>query len=324
MSSLPAAKPVVKKFYLPQLDGVRFIAFFLVFLRHNIPVNDRVLAWISPSAQRLFIATRDTLGFGLSLFFFLSSYLITSLLILEKDKLGTINLPMFYVRRILRVWPLYFALIAIVSLVGIWREPEHMEISRVISMVALSTNWYIQYHGIGPFILGPLWSIAVEEQFYVVWPTLFKTVNISRMVAVTALVALISLAATAMLVYHGSNGQDLWVNSLSEALFFAVGGLLALVTSFQRKASIVYAAILGLAGAAIWLTSEYFTGIIDWSAHLTWFTAAAGYLGIAIGCCLILLAALHFPASLVPRWLVYLGKISYGLYMFSALAMYLR
>jgi peptidoglycan/LPS O-acetylase OafA/YrhL len=310
-------------FYIPQLDCLRFLAFFLVFLHHNIPVGNKVLQHFGPSVQQMVIIIRDSAGFGLSLFFFLSSYLITTLLMLEKSTSETINLRSFYARRVLRIWPLYFAFLALVAIVGHWCPAHHISIARFAAMSVLAGNWFSIFSGLGPFVIGPLWSISVEEQFYVIWPGMFRSLSLRTFVWFTALLGGASLVVTAILAHRGSTSLDLWMNSVSECIFFAGGGLLALLVRAHRRPDLRYAVLMMIGGGALWFILEATCKINDRNIQPTPFDAAGGYLLAAIGCTLLIVGALHFPTRLVPGPMVYLGKISYGLYVFHALAMYL-
>ena len=92
-----------KRFYRPELDAVRFLAFMAVFLHHCLPIQPNG-SWK--------VSFTMACGFGLSVFFTLSAYLITTLLLRERAQTGTVSLPLFYKRRILRIWPLYFLALA--------------------------------------------------------------------------------------------------------------------------------------------------------------------------------------------------------------------
>jgi peptidoglycan/LPS O-acetylase OafA/YrhL len=97
------------KIYLPGLNGLRAIAAFGVLFSH---VNLGIEAYGLPIRK-----TSDLAGFGVTIFFALSGFLITYLLLKEKEQFNTINIKNFYVRRILRIWPLYFLFIGIGFLV---------------------------------------------------------------------------------------------------------------------------------------------------------------------------------------------------------------
>ena len=96
------------RFYRPELDGLRFLAFFLVFICHA----QYGIAWQSWAGQLLLHVGAGG-SFGVDLFFVLSAYLITELLRREKLETGSIDVGGFYVRRILRIWPLYFGFLVL-------------------------------------------------------------------------------------------------------------------------------------------------------------------------------------------------------------------
>src|SRR5436305_10886285 len=104
----PAA-PVAGRFYRPELDGLRFFAFLGVFVFHAAP---RTLEFYAAAGYprwltNLLISVFGAGAYGVDLFFALSAYLITSLMLRERATTGSFDLRSFYVRRILRIWPLY-------------------------------------------------------------------------------------------------------------------------------------------------------------------------------------------------------------------------
>jgi len=146
------------KFYIPSLDGMRTIAFLMVFLSHSGAHN------IVPG------------GFGVTVFFFLSGYLITTLLRREYEKNQFINFKHFYLRRIVRIWPAFYLVLflgAILTLIGVL-EGE-MQLPGFLSQVLHYYNYYeafVSPSGIAPGT-GVYWSLAVEEHFYCLFPFLY-------------------------------------------------------------------------------------------------------------------------------------------------------
>ena len=107
-------------FYIPQLDGLRFLAFLAVFVAHATNANGELptgsVEWYHAEWWGRSALLAGNLG--VALFFVLSSYLITSLLVREEDATGRIDVPAFWVRRILRIWPLYFGFVFTYAIFG--------------------------------------------------------------------------------------------------------------------------------------------------------------------------------------------------------------
>lgn len=146
------------KFYIPSLDGMRTVAFIIVFLSHA------GLNHIIPGA------------FGVTIFFFLSGYLIATLLRREYEVHQFINLKHFYLRRILRIWPGFYLILflaTILTLAGVFKES--MRLSAFLSQILHYYNYYETFfgsYGVAPGS-GAYWSLAVEEHFYLVFPFLY-------------------------------------------------------------------------------------------------------------------------------------------------------
>lgn len=119
-------------------------------------------------------AVRSAGGFGVCLFFLLSAYLITELLQRERARTGTIHVRSFYIRRILRIWPLYFFFLLLGSALGLIVHSWRISAARIFAFVFLAGNWYVAAVGFGKNPIFPLWSISLEEQFYLVWPWVAK------------------------------------------------------------------------------------------------------------------------------------------------------
>lgn len=159
----PAAKPVASSkgagLYIPSLDGIRAVSFMIVFLAHA-----GLEKWVP--------------GYlGLTVFFFLSGYLITTLLRIEADQRGRINFSYFYVRRALRIFPPFYVVLGlalILTVLGVLPGPTHLD-GWPFQALHL-TNYYIirsgWWEGIAPGTW-VYWSLAVEEHFYLVFPFLF-------------------------------------------------------------------------------------------------------------------------------------------------------
>src|SRR5690606_12891158 len=150
---------------------------------------------------------------GVNFFFMLSGFLITYLLIKEKEFTGTIHVPNFYVRRILRIWPLYYLCVA-VGFIG-------FALLKKISGAPLEENanaWYYLFFAANfdimhtwpekpdALLLSVLWSVAVEEQFYLTWPLILRIVPLKGYKYVFPGIMLFSLVFRSF--YTGDNDQE--------------------------------------------------------------------------------------------------------------------
>ncbi len=157
----------MSKLHFPGLNGLRAIAASGVVVRH-------LSADLEAKLQFTYAARSDLAGYGVTLFFVLSGYLITYLLLLEKVKTNTISIKKFYTRRILRIWPLYYAylLIALLCIYFFdwqgfqsWIIPLYLFLLPNVSMmIGVDVNNLINHY----------WTLGVEEQFYIFWPLIIK------------------------------------------------------------------------------------------------------------------------------------------------------
>jgi len=298
----PRIEQTEDRFYRPELDAVRFFAFFAVLLHHG------------PKGGGFLNAAWAACDFGLSMFFLLSGFLITELLLRERERKQTVDWGRFFVRRALRIWPLYYAalacafVIALVSAHRYWVSPLGL-----VTMSVFVANWF----QIGPklgVLVGHLWSISVEEQFYMIWAPVIK---IGGKALATATSVIFVVVAGTWLWTHSWKGWKIWFDTPIEFLFFAGGALIAISTRGERPKwtnGAVRAAFLAL-GPMVLLVASSIGGIgVDDDRVLGAIRLSIGYVGGLVGCALIFFAMLGMPR--IPTALRYLGKISYGLYVF--------
>jgi peptidoglycan/LPS O-acetylase OafA/YrhL len=190
--------------YLPGLDGLRAISVLAVIVFHHYLVGGHEAGW-APG------------GFlGVEVFFVVSGYLITSLLLNERRETGRVSLRMFYLRRARRLLPALFTLLAVVVAFSLLFLPDAIGTLRSDTVAALTytSNWwqmiahrsYIAQAG-RPELLKHLWSLAIEEQYYLAWPFLLmlglRKLGRQRMLATMLGTALASTLLLALLA-HGS------------------------------------------------------------------------------------------------------------------------
>src|SRR5918992_975019 len=176
--------------YAPGLDGLRALAVIAVLLYHA------ELSWLPG-------------GFlGVEVFFVISGYLITALLLAEHRQRGSVDLKAFWLRRARRLLPALYLLLVVTLAFAVVFLPEEVARLRNDAAAAFAyvTNWYLVFNNesyfetVGrPSLLLHLWSLAIEEQFYVLWPPLF-VVGMMLLRRYTLLVALAGAAVSALLM----------------------------------------------------------------------------------------------------------------------------
>ncbi|MDR0270889.1 acyltransferase family protein [Paenibacillus sp.] len=305
----------LNKRYMPGLDGLRTLAVFFVVLYH-LNFN-----W-APG------------GFlGVSIFFVLSGYLITDLLTAEWSRNHTIDLKAFWIRRCRRLLPAMLVMMAAVVAWVTLFNPSLMSVLRgdVVSSLFYVNNWYLIFHQVsyfekfGPISpFGHMWSLAVEEQFYLLWPLLMllgmKLLK-KRGPVVLLIMALAALSAFMMMLLYdqGSDPSRVYYGTDTRAFSLLIGAALSILWPSQKLSTKVSAktrlaldgmGIIGLVSVfvMVWMTNEYES-----------FLYPGGFLLLSLMTAMIIASAAH-PASLTGmllglkplRWL---GSRSYSIYI---------
>lgn len=311
------------RFYRPELDVLRFFAFFGVFLFHTVPHNIgfyeslRIPHFISA----LLLYAGGAGSFGVDLFFALSAYLITSLLLRERTLTGELDLASFYVRRILRIWPLYLSFVLLATLLPLLTHGPKLPRIYIVGYSLLAGNWIYVFYGLPASVAIPLWTVSIEEQFYLTWPVVFRRLSVRSM----GLMALIALLATnlcrVLLVAAGARAQTLEYSTVTRLDPIVLGILMALFAQklprFTRGGRI---ALLS-SGVGTWICVSAFCQSYNSEALQAW-RLAIGLPLTAVASAAILLAVLGSQTPFLKnRLLVYLGKISYGLYVVHMFAL---
>lgn len=307
-----------RRFYQPELDGLRFYAFLGVFVCHSLPFEPAFYARFHLPVPWLWGAIAKSGADGVDLFFALSAFLITSILLRERQQTGAISLRRFYLRRILRIWPLYFLLIAVAVVLSHTMARQHLPWYYVAGYLLFVGNWVHAVFGKPESICSPLWTVSIEEQFYLIWPVLMKL--LTRRGMIVAGIVTFSLATVSRLGFMiaGWSGGFIYYGSISRCDSLALGILLALFADRLPRPTRGARRLLLAAGLTGWIVSSAWLneqpGPVE--MRMVW-----GRFIVSLSAGAILYACLDSRSQLVRgSWVVRLGKISYGLYMLHVTA----
>lgn len=311
-----------ERFYQPELDALRFFAFFGVFVFHAAP---RYLEFYDAAGSprwlsNLLISIFGAGAFGVDLFFALSAYLITNLLLREREKTGVLDVRGFYLRRILRIWPLYFAFIAFAAIVGVLVPQQHLPEHYVVSYYLLAGNWSYVLWGLPASFAIPLWTISIEEQFYLAWPLAMRKASVRAMAWMAVGGLVVATMWRAYLALTGASIDAMEYTTFTRLDPIAWGILLALYGHKLPQLSRVARIVLLCGGAAACAIECGLVVLLNPPKVSNW-KLAMSHPVTALGSAAVLLAVLGSQNSFLRQgWLLYLGKISYGLYVIHEFA----
>lgn len=321
------------KVFFPSLNGLRFIAAFVVIIHHLEQIK---LFFGLPSIFFKWHFIKIVGELGVTLFFTLSGFLITYLLLTEKERFGTIFVKEFYIRRVLRIWPLYYLIIGLGLFVlphipffniPVYTEGVHYKFgTKVFFYAILFPNIVSNLYAYMPFI-AQAWSIGIEEQFYLIWPWMVKWSR--RYLTVLVSIVLGLLLITNILYFFADHSPDISHTSTKTK---------AITLAYK------FFSLLRISCMAIGGIGAYFLFNLNMKILRPIFKPAAQILTLTIVLLLMLFGveipfvnhefyALFFivlilnlaanPKSLFNlefKWLDYLGKISYSIYMWHGVA----
>lgn len=298
------------KIYLSGLNGLRAIAAISVLVSH---VGLKLF-----KASNLNIYKIDLNFDGVTLFFVISGFLITYLLLIEKDKSLTIDIPKFYIRRILRIWPIYYLIIALTLFILIF-------VSNISMFHTFNVFYYIFFAANIPFVLSqgiPLishyWSIGVEEQFYLFWPWIVRNTRNQLLYKVLALFIFIFIIKLGFWYFLGSDSllyRFFVVTRFHCMMIGAIGAIL-----FMNPDNIL-----------IKLCSNKYVQIVNWILVLLLLfglfrlPAPISVEITSILSLILIIGQITVRNRIVNLELIFfnfLGRISYGLYVIHPLVIY--
>jgi peptidoglycan/LPS O-acetylase OafA/YrhL len=290
--------------HVPALDGIRGLGAVAVISAHYFP------------------ASASGAGYCIEVFFALSGFLITTLLLEERDRVGRVSLAAFYRRRAYRLLP---ALLTVLAAYAIATSASRLALEQIavgafyVTNIVMAAGSQLLYSG----PLKPFWSLALEEQFYLFWPLLLllllrRHVRESRVALTLGLVFLVLVLYRAGLGLAGASWSRLYFGPDTHADALVLGCLLALL---RRRG-------LRVPQWAGWVALTPFVAVIAWNLPLTEAAheIAYGLAPLAIAAAVLVGAAIEpglLSRCLSFRPLVWLGLISYSLYLWHLFVLWL-
>ncbi len=301
--------------YLSGLNALRFFAAFFVIVSHG-----QISLWKLGVVEAPKAAFFNRGGDGVEFFFTLSGFLITGLLVKEFEKTGTVSLRKFYLRRVLRIWPLYFfAVISGFVILGFLYPrifgQAYFEFSiakGLLLFIFFLPNLATSFYPTG--LLYPLWSIGVEEQYYLFWAPLIKKFRLN---IPGVIITFLIFSYTLYVVMHFNllRFSPSWVKFFLSMKFYAMatGGLFSYLFLSRNKLVYRYLLFKGILPSVlvVFVLWHYLIGF-PFSEGF-WFHLLVPF---AYGVVILTTVSPRRIINLEINILTYLGIISYGLYMY--------
>ena len=295
--------------YIPVLDGLRALSILLVLLSHST-IYDQPTPWL----LEMGIHCGET---GVAVFFVISGYLITSLLLKEEKKNGRISLSGFYTRRVLRIFPAYYFYLLVIGTLSFSGTIPRLPVPDYVASFIFVRNLVGHAHE-----TAHLWSLALEEQFYFLWPSILVFVRPPQRLRITigiiiaisvwrsTLVALSAVDVGALYMRTDLRFDSLLVGCVL-ALLRADNGFRERIAQFQHWPG---ASVCGPALLAGWVT--YIHRLPGGGALAT--------LGTALLIAFVVNWLLENPTSIIDRLLsvpvlLFIGRLSFSLYLWQQL-----
>ncbi|MCS6900887.1 MAG: acyltransferase [Myxococcales bacterium] len=314
---------VRERIHFPRLDGLRSVAALAVVVAH-LESKKGHFGFGEHALPRLLFLGQT----GVSLFFVLSGYLITFLLLVERQIAGTIDIKKFLIRRALRIWPLYFLILLLgfffvpqISFFDVPGQTEHLQrhfLLKLLLFLAFQPNLALIVFAPIPYA-SQAWSIGIEEQFYVAWPFVVRRAR-SVVAVATTIIAAVAIArggVELLRAFAPLGPRPRFLVELASRFFLysryecmAVGAIFAAL-AFEGRAAFLRTRAASLLALVLLCLFFSFDASLPFLGHLP---QALGF-GLLVTC------LAHGPNEVGPFRLLetplmmYLGKISYGIYM---------
>jgi peptidoglycan/LPS O-acetylase OafA/YrhL len=304
---------------LPGLNGLRAIAASLVLFTHVFQIAGEM----GDSWAENFGYKHPLLGTEMvNLFFVISGFIITYILYKEKNETGTISLYRFYFKRALRIWPLYFGVIAIVYVLtrttGLYTDFPELNRNGILSLVFFIVTFHPFVVEVRTSVLPHYWSLSVEEQFYIFWPPMFKFLSRKGVLVFCLLIigGLVVLRNMCGYLDAHYGAQFPWIKSLETLFTSSMFGSVAI--------GVIGAWLLVHNSPVLNLLYNRYLQIFCWVVLLSMviYPIRINYIHFELTAFVSLILVLNVTSNknsllkLEQKWLDRTGMISYGIYMF--------
>ncbi len=281
--------------YYSKLDGLRCIAVFMVLLAHFPPY----------AGEKIYSGL-----FGVILFFVLSGFLITNILLGAPDKPFLKLYSTFIGRRALRIFPIYYLVIALLFVSNFWLVKEY-----IFYFVTYTYNYAFGKYNLPITIVHPFWTLCIEEQYYLFWPfivLLFRKNNTTLLV-ITGVIIGCSFGITSyrFFTHLPINGASLTTHMFS----LAIGSWGAIISARKKLPELVFTN-----GKVFYLIATGLALILVFHNYIPWpirnFILSVISLFIILKACFYDFGNFKIDSFLTNKYVQYLGSISYGIYIY--------
>lgn len=317
-----------QRIYFKNLDILRFMAAYMIVLLHcffgwQIKFgNPKLLVnSFSPASIEKIELIMHNFSFGVDIFFIVSGFLLTYLLLAEKEKTGKVDVIKFYIRRAFRIWPLYFFMILLAPLLSYFLYEQS---PTYLYHFLFAGNFDLIENGPKSVATNHLWSICIEEHFYLFCPLLIGFIPMKKLPQTLLSIILASIIFRGFFLSHTSDyGMSYYVHTLSRIDILALGGLFGYLY-YHRKIKfnhplpirlIIYSMFLLIFFNVNYVESGSF--LIDTMKKYLFVLPFSYWLGNFL---------FHKNALFsIDRPSIFhsFGKVSYGIYMFNPVIIFL-
>lgn len=303
------------KFHFKSLDAIRTLAFFSTFLAHSFrTANTEIL---NSTLFKLIEYVKQTIGFGVPIFFVLSGFLITYLILKDQEK-NRFTIKNFYIKRILRIWPVYYAVVIFGFFIFpllrslILHQPTTENAHFFMYLFFLSNldqifNNQLPF-GVG---LGPTWSVSIEEQYYLFWPILLfflpKKNFVKGILSVLVVTTILSLK------YNLPH-----THSITSMIYLSMGSLFGYISFYNYKSintKIAQSGFWTILAILVFTVSIYNSNLLPSPIKIIIFSLGIG---------LFILYQIYAPNWSLSKIKILEdnGKYTYGLYLYHSIAIF--